>query len=205
MTLGSFRARLSGVSKFAAMAKGLDGDLNFGLYRSQSLQRKTSTNDADNRQDYCTDERQPINYVLSLLNPYFWNRDDRHFVILCLLILPAGVTSIIVSGLDWNQRLRRRLRARTLLLILGIIGVLYVFLVAILKPAQQNAYQGECQIFHGENYTLALPLDQETGMKHGSSYPVRSPKPALGAAFARSRTELCPSKWNFYENAGRKE
>jgi hypothetical protein len=41
---------------------------------------------------------------------------------------------------------------------------------------------------------LAFPLDQETGVQHWTSYPMVRSKAATGAAFARTRTKLCPSR-----------
>jgi len=50
------------------------------------------------------------------------------------------------------------------------------------------------EYFMAKTIRSRSPLDQEDRDRHWTSYPVLSPKPALGAVFARTRTEVCPSR-----------
>jgi hypothetical protein len=158
---------LGGSGESTAVLERDYGGFNFDPYRSESLQSKTGASDTNNCQDDRTDQHGPIKFVFSLVNPYFWNRDDNHLLILIWIVSPPAVISILVSGLGRNRGLGRQLRLRPLLLCFGVLGLAYVLLTISLKPAEQNTCgkqrRDDCRQFHGENYTLAVLPVQNTG------------------------------------------
>lgn len=64
--------------KALKLAKGYNSDLNFGLYRPQSLQGITCTEDTSDCQHSSKEQSPPVKSIFALVNPYFWNKDDRH-------------------------------------------------------------------------------------------------------------------------------
>jgi hypothetical protein len=61
-----------------------------------------------------------------------------------------------------------------------------------LHETQQHS---ENKVFHGENYTLTVPLDQEDRDRRGTSYPVSPWKASRDAALERALPKVCPTRW----------